>query len=78
MYGPVQVRGKGLFVALVIKPEGGVTAWEVCLALKDRGLLAKPTHGDIIRLAPPLNITEEQIFESSSIIRETLLSFDEH
>ena len=63
-------------MALVIKPEGGITAWEVCLALKDRGLLAKPTHGDIIRLAPPLTMTEEQALESSRIIRDALLSFD--
>ena len=62
---------------MVIKPEGGVTAWDVCLALKQRGLLAKPTHGDIIRLAPPLTITEEQILESSKIISEAMLSFDQ-
>ena len=72
-----QVRGKGLFIALIIKPENGITAWEVCLALKERGLLAKPTHGDIIRLAPPLTITEEQIMESSAIIKDALLSFDQ-
>lgn len=74
----MQVRGKGLFVALVIRPQDGVTAWEVCLALKDRGLLAKPTHGDIIRLAPPLSISEEHVLEASSIIRDALLSFDKH
>ena len=72
----LQVRGKGLFIALVIKPQGGVTAWEVCLALKDRGLLAKPTHGDIIRLAPPLCITEQQVMDASAIIQDALLSFD--
>lgn len=70
------VRGKGLLNAIVIKPfADGRTAWDVCLALKDRGLLCKPTHGDIIRFAPPLVITEAQMEESLAIIRETLLSF---
>ncbi|XP_077300734.1 ornithine aminotransferase precursor isoform X2 [Arctopsyche grandis] len=69
----VKVRGKGLLNAIVINP--GIDAWQVCLALKERGLLAKPTHGDIIRLAPPLCITEPQILESCKIIRETLETF---
>ena len=54
------VRGKGLFCAMVIKPKNGKNAWDVCISLKDNGLLAKPTHGDIIRFAPPLIITESQ------------------
>lgn len=70
------VRGKGLLNAIVIKEKGGKDAWDICLALKDNGLLAKPTHGDIIRFAPPLVITEEQIMECASIIRKTILSFE--
>lgn len=50
-------------------------AWEVCLRLRDNGLLAKPTHGDIIRFAPPLVITDEQIQECSQIIEKTIMSF---
>lgn len=69
------VRGKGLFCAMVIKPHNGKDAWDLCLALKENGLLAKPTHGDIIRFAPPLVITEEQLREGISIIRKTLESF---
>ena len=49
-------------------------AWEVCLRLSENGLLAKPTHGDIVRLAPPLVITEEQLMECIDIIRRTILS----
>ena len=51
-----KVRGKGLLNAIVIKPKNGKNAWDVCLKLRDNGLLAKPTHGDIIRFAPPLTI----------------------
>ena len=69
------VRGKGLLNAIVIKPKNGKEAWDVCLKLRDNGLLAKPTHGDIIRFAPPLVITEEQILECISIIKKTILSF---
>lgn len=70
------VRGKGLLNAMVIKPfSDGRTAWDVCLALKDNGLLCKPTHGDIIRFAPPLVISDEQMTECVAIIRNTLLSF---
>jgi ornithine--oxo-acid transaminase len=68
------IRGKGLLNAIVIKEKNGVNAWKVCLRLAENGLLAKPTHGDIIRFAPPLVITEEQILECSSIIRKTLES----
>ena len=69
------VRGKGLFCAMVIKPKAGKDAWDVCLALKENGLLAKPTHGDIIRFAPPLIITEDQLQECIGIIRKTIADF---
>lgn len=70
------VRGKGLFNAVVIKEKNGKTAWDVCLKMAENGLLAKPTHGDIIRLAPPLIVTEEQILDCARIIKETLHSFE--
>ncbi len=70
------VRGKGLLNAVIIKPTAdGRTAWDVCVSLKENGLLAKPTHGDIIRFAPPLVITEEQLEECCRIIEKTLLEF---
>ena len=69
------VRGKGLLNAIVIKPKNGKEAWDVCLKLRDNGLLAKPTHGDIIRFAPPLVITEEQLMECVAIIKNTILAF---
>jgi ornithine--oxo-acid transaminase len=69
------VRGKGLFCAMVIKPVKGRNAWDVCLALKENGLLAKPTHSDIIRFAPPLVITEGQLMECVAIIKKTIASF---
>ena len=72
----VSVRGKGLFNAIVIKEKEGIDAWDICLKLKDNGLLAKPTHGDIIRFAPPLVITEEQILECAAIIRRTIESIN--
>ena len=68
------VRGKGLLNAIVIKPTNGISAWDVCVALKENGLLAKPTHEHIIRFAPPLVITEEQLMESVDIISKTILS----
>ncbi|MGZ5264175.1 MAG: ornithine--oxo-acid transaminase [Kaistella sp.] len=70
------VRGKGLLNAILINdtPESK-TAWNLCLQLKENGLLAKPTHGNIIRLAPPLVITEEQILECVAIIEKTVLEF---
>ena len=70
------VRGKGLLNAIVINdsPDSG-TAWNICLKLKDNGLLAKPTHGNIIRFAPPLVITEEQLHECCDIIEQTLSTF---
>lgn len=70
------VRGKGLLNAMVIKPTKGKTAWDVCLKMRDNGLLAKPTHGHIIRFAPPLVITEEQIKESVAIIEKSLKDFE--
>ncbi len=66
------VRGKGLLNAVVIKPMEGKTAWDVCLKLRDNGLLAKPTHDHIIRFAPPLVITEEQILEAVAIIKKSI------
>ncbi len=69
------VRGKGLFCAMVIKPKNGKNAWDVCISLKDNGLLAKPTHGDIIRFAPPLIITESQLRECIEIIGKTLREY---
>ena len=71
-----KVRGKGLLNAILINdtPESS-TAWELCLQLKENGLLAKPTHGNIIRLAPPLVITEEQLLECVSIIERTVLEY---
>lgn len=68
------VRGRGLLNAIVIKPFGdGKSAWDVCLLLKENGLLAKQTHGDIIRFAPPLVITEAQLHECCDIIEQTIL-----
>jgi ornithine--oxo-acid transaminase len=69
------VRGKGLLNAIVIKPKGGKTAWDVCLALAKNGLLAKPTHDHIIRFAPPLVITKEELSEAIGIIQKTLKEF---
>lgn len=69
------VRGKGLLNAIVIKPYQGKTAWDVCLKMAENGLLAKPTHDHIIRLAPPLIISEGQIMEAVEIIRKSILSF---
>lgn len=71
-----KVRGKGLLNAVVINddPESD-TAWNICLALKDNGLLAKPTHGNIIRFAPPLVIDEDHLNDCADIIEKTLLNF---
>ncbi len=66
------IRGKGLLNAMVIKPKDGQTAWDLCVAMKDNGLIAKPTHEHIIRFAPPLVINEEQILEAAGIIRKTI------
>jgi len=71
------VRGKGLLNAIDVKEtDDGRTAWDVCLALRDNGLLAKPTHGDKIRFAPPLIITEDQLHDCCDIIEKTILTFD--
>ena len=69
------VRGKGLLNAVIIKPKDGKEAWDVCMKMRDLGVLAKPTHGDIIRFAPPLVITEEELMEAIGLIKEALLSF---
>lgn len=66
------VRGKGLLNAVVIKPINGKTAWDVCLKMRDNGLLAKPTHDHIIRFAPPLVINETQVREAVAIIAKSL------
>ena len=73
----LKVRGKGLLNAIVINDtETSDTAWNICLQLKDNGLLAKPTHGNIIRFAPPLVMTEDQLYECVEIITETLKAFE--
>jgi ornithine--oxo-acid transaminase len=68
------VRGKGLLDAIVVENRAGKTAWDLCLALMENGLLAKPTHGDKIRFAPPLVMTESELMECVQIIRKTILS----
>jgi len=70
------VRGKGLLNAIVIEPQDGIEAWDVCVRMAENGLLAKPTHRHIIRLAPPLVISEEQLNEALDIIQASILSFD--
>ena len=70
------VRGKGLLNAVVINDkEDSSTAWDICLKMKDNGLIAKPTHGNIIRFAPPLVISESQVEESCDIIEESIIEF---
>ena len=71
------VRGKGLLNAIVINDdEESDTAWNICMALKENGLLAKPTHGNIIRFAPPLVMTKEELLECVAIITKTLKEFE--
>lgn len=70
------VRGKGLLNAIVIKPKNGKEAWDVCLKMKELGVLAKPTHQHIIRFAPPLVISEEELREAIALIKQAILSFD--
>lgn len=71
------VRGKGLLNAIVINDtEDSSTAWEICVALKDNGLLAKPTHGNIIRFAPPLVMSEEQLHDCCDIIEKTIREYE--
>ena len=67
------VRGKGLLNAIVIDHVNPDAAWDLCLSLKENGLLAKPTHGDKIRFAPPLVINKEQVLECVEIIKQSLL-----
>ena len=70
------VRGKGLLNAILINDtEDSSTAWDICMALKENGLLAKPTHGNIIRFAPPLVMTKEQLMDCVAIIEKTLMEF---
>lgn len=71
-----KIRGKGLLNAVIIKSTGGIQAWDVCVKLKENGLLAKPTHDHIIRFAPPLVITEKQLMECIDIIKKTILGFN--
>ena len=71
-----EVRGKGLLNAVVIRPKNGREAWDVCLRMRDNGLLAKPTHDHIIRFAPPLIISEEELLDASGIIERSIRSFD--
>ena len=68
------VRGKGLLNAVITEPQGGIEAWDICLKMAEKGLLAKPTHRHIIRFAPPLVITEEQLREGISIIKDVFES----
>ncbi|MEM9858057.1 MAG: ornithine--oxo-acid transaminase [Bacteroidota bacterium] len=71
------VRGRGLLNAIVINDHSeSSTAWDICMALKNNGLLAKPTHGNIIRFAPPLVMTEEQLHECCDIIERTIVDYD--
>ena len=70
------VRGRGLLNAVIIKPKDGKEAWDVCMKMRDLGVLAKPTHGDIIRFAPPLVITEEELMKAIALIKEAIVSFE--
>lgn len=69
------IRGKGLLNAIVINHPDKEAAWQLCLAMKENGLLAKPTHGDKIRLAPPLVMNKEQIMDAVAIISRSLQTF---
>ncbi len=71
-----EVRGKGLLNAVVIRPKNGKTAWDVCLKMAENGLLAKPTHDHIIRFAPPLVITEEELMQAVEIIKKSIRAFE--
>ena len=71
-----QVRGKGLLNAVVINPKNGKTAWDVCIAMKEHGILAKPTHGNIVRFAPPLVITEKQLSDAMDRIKQTFQAYE--
>ncbi|HRZ42041.1 MAG TPA: ornithine--oxo-acid transaminase [Bacteroidales bacterium] len=69
------VRGKGLLNAVVIKPQNGKEAWDICMKMAENGVLAKPTHGHIIRFAPPLVISEEELLDAIERIEKSILSF---
>ena len=70
------VRGKGLLNAILVNDtEDSTTAWDICIKLRDNGLLAKPTHGNIIRFAPPLVMNEEQLMDCINIIKKTITAF---
>lgn len=71
-----EVRGKGLLNAVVIRPKSGKTAWDVCLKMRDKGLLAKPTHDHIIRFAPPLIINKVELMQAIGIIENSLAEFE--
>ena len=72
-----KVRGKGLLNAILINDtEDSSTAWDICLKLRDNGLLAKPTHGNIIRFAPPLVMNENELLDCISIIKKSILDFE--
>jgi len=70
-----EVRGKGLLNAITIRPKNGKEAWDVCLAMKEFGVIAKPTHGHIIRFTPPLIITEEQMMDAIARIKKAFAEF---
>ncbi|MBO7652954.1 MAG: aminotransferase class III-fold pyridoxal phosphate-dependent enzyme, partial [Bacteroidales bacterium] len=70
-----KVRGKGLLNAVIIKPMNGKEAWDVCLKMAENGVLAKPTHQHIIRFAPPLVISEEELRDAIEKIKKSILSF---
>lgn len=70
------IRGKGLLNAVVIEPHNGKEAWDVCLKMAENGLLAKPTHQHIIRFAPPLVITEEELMQAVEIIKESIKTLE--
>ena len=73
----LKVRGKGLLNAIIVNDtEDSDTAWNLCLALKENGLLAKPTHGNIIRFAPPLVMTKEELLDCVSIIEKSIMNFE--
>lgn len=71
-----EVRGKGLLNAITIKEMKGKEAWDVCLAMKEHGVIAKPTHGDIIRFTPPLVINRDQMMEALELIKKAFRSFE--
>ena len=70
-----QVRGKGLLNAIQIRPIAGKQAWDLCLVMKENGILAKPTHEHTIRFTPPLIITEPQMLEAISLIQKSMKEF---